>query len=205
MGRAAVRFRPAGSLPGVRRARVGTVVVTALAAVLLAGCDSGGDGSLGLAVTTPPASATAAGPTSAAPTPAPTSGPTAAPTSADPSDTGPASTYAALVADWQRARSVFFAAVSDGSARPVAQQRALATAFLTAQRRFAGELRAYAWPAGARPAVTALLGRNAAQQGPLAAMAGAGSAGEFTGRLADYGVGAGPENRALAAVSTALN
>lgn len=100
---------------------------------------------------------------------------------------------------------MFFAAVSDGSARPVAQQRALAAAFLAAQRRFASELTAYAWPVGARPAVTVLLRQNAAQQGPLAAMAGAGSAAEFTGRLADHGVGAGPENRALAAVSTALN
>lgn len=201
MGRGGGRFHPAGSLPGVRRAWAGTVLV----AVLVAGCDSGGDGTAELAVTTPAASATAAGPTAAAPTDAPTSTPTTAPTSAGPGSAGPASTYAALLADWQRARSVFFAAVSDGSARPVAQQRALATAFIAAQRRFAGELRAYAWPAGARPAVTALLGRNAAQQGPLAAMAGAGSTGEFTGRLADYGVGAGPENRALAAVSTALN
>ncbi len=36
-------------------------------------------------------------------------------------------------------------------------------------------------------------------------MAGAGSAGEFTGRLADYGVATPAENRAVAAVAAALN
>jgi hypothetical protein len=38
----------------------------------------------------------------------------------------------------------------------------------------------------------------------LAAMAAAGSKGEFTARLADYGVAAGPESAAVTAVARAL-
>jgi hypothetical protein len=45
---------------------------------------------------------------------------------------------------------------------------------------------------------------NSGQQADLAAMSRAGSAGEFTARLADYGVRTGAENAAVAAVATEL-
>ena len=176
------------------------VVVLLGAAALAAGCTSAGDDPAPLGVTTPPASATA-GPTAAPPAPAPTT--TKAPAPA-PTASGPQETYAALAADWQVARSRFFAAVSDGRQRTVAQQRALAAAYLAASRAFAAGLRKTAWPASARAQVRELLAANAAQQTRLEAMSTAASAGAFTGHLADYGVGAARENRALAAVATAL-
>jgi hypothetical protein len=115
----------------------------------------------------------------------------------------PLAAYEALVADWQRARSAFFAGVSSGR-RSLAAQHALAAAFLAGQRRFAAGLRSGRWPVAARPAVRALLAVNARQEAHLAAMATAPGPGAFTGRLADYGVGAAAENRAVAAVARSL-
>jgi hypothetical protein len=191
-------------LHAVRR----TVAVLLGAAALAAGCSSADDDPAPVGVTTPPASATV-GPTGSAassgpaapttPAPAPTR--TAAP-SATPS--GPQQAYASLAADWQIARSRFFTAVSDGKRRTVAQQRALATPFLAASRTFATGLRRASWPAKAQPAVRELLAANAAQQTRLQAMTTAASSGAFTGHLADYGVGAARENRAVAAVARAL-
>lgn len=182
-------------------------------AALAAGCTSAGDDPSPIGVTTPPPSATVgptgtAAPTGTAPTgtAAPTAEPTgtAAPTP-EPTASGPRAAYATLARRWQTARSRFFTAVTDGRPRTVAQQRALAAAYLSASRRFAAGLRSTAWPARARPAVRDLLAANAAQQVPLAAMARAASSGAFTGRLADYGVGAARENRAVAAVARALS
>lgn len=180
-------------------------VLLAAVALLAAGCQDD-PAPTDLAVTTPPASATAGvtptatgAPSTVAPPPPPP--PTA---TSVPVDT-PLGTYENLVAGWQAARSAFFAAVSDGRRRTVAQQRALAVAYLTGSRRFAAGLRATRWPAAAQPAVRDLLAANAAQQSHLVAMATAPSAGAFTGRLADYGVGAARENAAVAAARGALS
>jgi len=180
-----------------------TAIILALAAGLLAGCQ--GDGpDAELAVTTPPPSATAGAPTGTA-TPAPTTTP-APPTGPAPAPADPLTAYDALVADWQRSRSAFFTAVSDGTPRTVAAQRALATAHLAGLRRFAAGVRAAApgWPAPARTAARNLLAANSRQQGTLAAMARAPGAGAFTARLADYGVGVTAEERAIRAVRAAL-
>jgi len=186
-------------LHAVRRA----VAVLLGAAALAAGCTSAADDPAPVGVTTPPPSATV-GPTgtgaSTRPEPAPT--PTATPAR---TPSGPQEAYASLAAGWQTARSRFFTAVSDGRRRPVAEQRALAAAYLSASRRFATGLRVTAWPARARNAVRELLAANAAQQVPLKAMSTAASSGAFTGHLADYGVGAARENRAVAAVARALD
>jgi hypothetical protein len=194
-----VRFRRAGSLPGMRR----TAVLIPLAALLLAGC-GGDDGPTVLSVTTPAPSATAGAPTgSTAPTPsagtsAPAPGATAAPA-------GPRQAYQVMATTWQRARGVFFTAISDGRQRPVAQQRALAATYLRAQQAFAAGLSTTGWPEAARPAVRALLAVNREQQGNLAGMAAAGSAGEFTTLLGRYGVLAGRENAAVLAVAKTLD
>jgi hypothetical protein len=170
-----------------------------LVAALAAGCS--GDPPVSLDVTTPAASATAG----SAPPPA-TAGrrpPPPAPVDSVPS--GPPQVYQALVGDWQRSRSAFFAAVSSGESSTVATQRALAARFLAAERAFGAGLGGTDWPAAARPAVRALLDRVRAQQATIAAMAAAGSKGEFTARLADYGVAAGPENAAVTAVARVLH
>jgi hypothetical protein len=112
--------------------------------------------------------------------------------------------YETLSADWQRARSVFFAAVTDGRPRSLPQQRALAAAYLRGMRAFATGLRSRRWPPATAGPVAALLAANAAQQAPVAAMAAAGSVPAFTAALADYGVGAQRENAAVAAVQRAL-
>lgn len=180
-----------------------------LAAGLAAGCGDGGGGPVELAVTTPPASATAGSSSASGSTvPPPASATATPPPVEDPGGTGtagPAATYAALVREWQSARGQFFAALSAGRALPVEQENALAARFLAGQRRFATALRSYPWPAPARPAVRRLQAENAIQQRYITAMAEAGTAGEFTGRLADYGVGTPAENRAVAAVTAALN
>jgi hypothetical protein len=174
-----------------------TAVTLALAAGLLAGCQ--GDGPAAeLAVTTPPPSATAGAPAGTSPPPA-----TAVPA---PAPADPLTAYDALVADWQRSRSAFFTAVSDGTPRPVTAQRALAAAHLAGLRRLAAGVRAAApgWPAPARTAARDLLAANSRQQGTLADMARAPGAGAFTARLADYGVGVTAEERAIRAVRRAL-
>jgi hypothetical protein len=176
-----------------------------LAAVLVAGCSGGDGGPAVLAVTTPPASATAGPAGTAPPGSAAVPTGTVAPTGAVAPPSSPLGAYQGLAAQWQRARSAFFTAISSGRPVPLAQQRTLAGTFLAAQRRFATRLRAAGWPAAARPAVQQLVARNRGQQAPLAAMAAAGSKGELTARLADYGVGAGTENAAVAAVATALS
>jgi hypothetical protein len=112
--------------------------------------------------------------------------------------------YQVLVVDWQRARAAFFAAVSDGRPRTVAQQRALATAYLSGQRRFSAGLRDFDWPDGALRSVRALAAELRRQQDRVAAMTTAGSAGEFTARLAGYGTGTAAENAAVAAVTASL-
>ena len=178
-----------------------TVVATALLlSGLAAGC-SGDGGPVSLDVTTPPASAVAG---SATATAAPTR--PAAPTTSAPAalPDGPRQAYQALVGDWQQARSAFFAAVSAGQPVAVARQRALAGRFLAAEQAFGAGLHAADWPPGAGPAVRALLDRVRGQQATLAAMAAAGSKGEFTARLADYGVAAGRENEAVAALGRVL-
>ncbi|HEY6744760.1 MAG TPA: hypothetical protein VI357_03485 [Mycobacteriales bacterium] len=188
-----------------------TAVLIPLAALLLAGCGGGDDEPAVLSVTTPAPSATAgtpaapATPTGSAPAPAPTTapgattgpGPTAAPV-------GPAAAYQVLAIDWQRARGVFFTAISENQRRPVAQQRALAATYLRAQRAFADGLTRTGWPAGARPAVRALLAVNKRQEANIAAMASAPSSGAFTTALGRYGTLAGPENAAVTAVAKAL-
>jgi hypothetical protein len=202
-------------LSGVRR----SVAVLVLAAGLAAGC-SGPDGPTDFAVTTPPASATAAAPASQTPAPRTTAPvPSPAGTAPDATGTAPGATgtapgataaggplqaYLALSGRWATARGAFFTAVSDGSPRTVAQQRALAAAFLLEQRAFGAAVRAGRWPDAARPAVTAFLARNAAQEATVAAMARAGSRGEFTARLADYGTATAAETAAIRAVTTAL-
>jgi hypothetical protein len=176
--------------------RTVAAVPVLLAVVLLAGC-SGDDGPVHLSVTTPPASATAGSAPAPTPDPAPTGSPATVPNS-------PLAQFQSLVAGWQRARSTFFTAVSSGRPLTVAQQRALASTFLAAQRKFYAQLLAGGWPAVAQPAVSLLLGRNRGQQAGLVAMAAATSKGEFTARLGEYGVNTGPENQAVAAVVTAL-
>ncbi len=175
----------------------------ALVAGLLAGCQDG-EPAGELAVTTPPPSATAGGPPgSTAPPPGPT---TPAPATTAPAPADALTAYDALVADWQRSRSTFFTAVSDGTARPVAAQRALAAAHLAGLRRFAAGVRTASptWPAPARTAARDLLAANTRQQATLAAMAQAPGAGAFTARLADYGVGVTAEERAIRAVRRTL-
>jgi hypothetical protein len=189
------------------------------AAALAAGCQ-GSDEPVELAVSTPPASATEGTTTTASPAkgqpptgspakgqPAPgspaTGPPPTLPASSPAADT-PVAAYQDLVTGWQGARSAFFAALSDGRRRTTAQQHALAAAYLAGSRRFAAGLRVTPWPVPARAAVRELLAANAAQQATLVAMTTAPSAGAFTGRLADYGVGVARENAAVAAVWTAL-
>jgi hypothetical protein len=117
---------------------------------------------------------------------------------------GTLETYETLSADWQRTRSVFFAAVTDGKPRDLPAQRALAAAYLRGLRAFAAGMQARAWPPAANGHIAELLAANAAQQAHVAAMATAGSAAAFTAALAAYGIGAGPENSAVAAVQRAL-
>jgi hypothetical protein len=117
---------------------------------------------------------------------------------------GPAETYQALAADWQRARSRFFGTISSGRPLTLARQRATAAEYLAALRRFATGVRAHRWPPAARAAVAELLAANAQQQSHLVAMTRAASPFAFTSRLADYGVDAARENRAVAAVTRAL-
>jgi hypothetical protein len=177
-----------------------------LLALLPVGACQRDEATVRLTVTTPPASATAGGTVPARPTatqPASTQAP-ATPGPPPTAAAGPLAAYQALAADWQLARSRFFTAVSDGRARTPAEQRALAAAYLAGQRRLAAGLRGTEWPPAAAPAVRALLAVNAHQQAHVAAMARAPSAAAFTGRLADYGVGAARENAAVAAVARAL-
>ena len=182
--------------------------VLALAGLLLAGCSGGDDEPTELAVTTPGPSATAGAPSATGTTAPPTATMTATAT-ATPAPTaapaGPRQAYQVMATDWQRARGVFFTAISDGRQRPVAQQRRLAATYLAAQKAFAADLTATGWPAGAQPAVRALLAVNREQQANLAGMAAAGSAGEFTTLLGRYGVLAGRENAAVTAVAATLD
>jgi hypothetical protein len=197
----AVRFRWAGSLPGMWRA----AGVLALAGLLLGACSAGSDEPTELSVTTPGPAATAgtAAPTATTSLPAPNeTAPIPTPTTAAPA--GPRQAYQGMATSWQRARGVFFTAISDGRQRPVAQQRALAATYLAAQKAFAAELTATSSPAGAQPAVRALLAVNRQQQATIAGMAAAGSAGEFTTLLGRYGVLAGRESAAVTAVAKAL-
>lgn len=194
MRRVAAWFRRTGSLPGMRR----TAVLVPLAALLLAGCD--GDEPTVLSVTTPAASATAG---STTPTGAPATTP--APSTATAAPAGPQQAYQVLATDWQRARGVFFTAISENQRRPVAQQRALAGTYLRAQQAFATGLAGTDWPPGARPAVRSLLAVNKRQEASIAAMASAPSSGAFTTALGRYGTLTGPENAAVTAVATALD
>ena len=116
----------------------------------------------------------------------------------------PLPAYQALAADWQQARSRFFTEIGSGRPRTVAQQHALAARYLAALRRFAAGVRARTWPRAARPAVAELLAANAQQQSHLVAMTRAPGPSAFTERLADYGVDAARETRAVAAVERAL-
>ena len=197
-----------------------TAAAVSLSLLALAGCSAAEDEPVVLTVVTPPASATAAPPGTPAPTtdapgtgapdpgaPGASPGPgTAGPATVAPVPPagGPAGAYQGLVADWKGARAAFFGAVSDGRPRTVGEQRALAASFLAAQQVFAAGLRTTAWPEPARAPVAVLLQRNGGQQRTVAAMAGAGTSAAFTARLADYGVATGPEDKAVAAVSTAL-
>lgn len=184
------------------------VALLGAAAVLAAGCERGDGGGPAVGVTTPPPSATV-GPTGGTGTPPakgpPPTPPPATPPAATPPAGTPLGTYEGLVTGWQGARSAFFTAVSDGRRRTLAQQRALAAAYLAGSRRFAAGLAATRWPAAAVPAVRRLRAVNAEQQSRLAAMSTAPSAGAFTARLADYGTGAARENAAVAAVRVALS
>lgn len=179
-----------------------------LAALLLAGCSGGDDQPTVLSVTTPAASATAGAttPTATAATPTgaatPLPPPNEATTPAAPA--GPSDAYQGLAIDWQRARGVFFTAISDGRQRPVAQQRRLAATYLQAQKAFATGLGGTEWPAGARGAVRGLVAVNQEQQANIAGMATAGTSGAFTAFLGRYGVLAGRENAAVTAVAKAL-
>ena len=118
---------------------------------------------------------------------------------------GALAAYQALVADWQRSRSTFFTAVSDGRSRPVGQQRALAAAHLAGAAPVAAGVRAAApsWPAPARTRRAAAR-RQLRQQAILAAMARAAGPAAFTAGLADYGVGVAAEEQAIRAVERAL-
>jgi hypothetical protein len=180
-----------------------TAVLIPLAALVLSGCGGGADEPTVLSVTTPAASATAGAPsastttTRAPATSAP--GPTVAPPPA-----GPAAAYQVLAIEWQRARGIFFTAISENRLRPVAQQRNLAATYLRAQRAFAAGLTGTDWPAAARPAVRALIAVNQRQQAAIGAMAAAPSSGAFTTALGRYGTLTGPENAAVTAVAKAL-
>lgn len=199
MRRVAAWFRRTGSLLGMRR----TAVLVPLAALLLAGCSGGGDEPTVLSVTTPAASATAGSTTPTTPTGA--SATTPAPSTATAAPAGPRQAYQVLATDWQRARGVFFTAISENQRRPVAQQRALAGTYLRAQQAFATGLARTDWPAGARPAVRSLLAVNKRQEASIAAMASAPGSGAFTTALGRYGTLTGPENAAVTAVATALD
>jgi hypothetical protein len=179
-----------------------------LAAALLGGCDSGAGEPAVLPVITPPASATAAAPTTTGnPASTSASAPTSAPVptaSGVPTPASQAEAYQGMVRDWQTARGAFFAAVSDGRPRTAAQQRALAAALLAGERAFAARVRAADWPDGVRRPVAALLAQNRGQQTRIAAMARAGTSGQFTSGLADYGTGTAAENAAVTALTSAL-
>src|SRR5215213_3716053 len=184
----------------MRRRRAGVAAAgVALALALLAAC--GDDEPAPLVVTTPLPSATAGLP--APPAPAPTATGTAAPA---PAPVAALAAYRALVADRQRSRSTFFAAVSDGRSRTVEQQRALARTHLAGLRRFATAVRAAApgWPPPARTAARDLLAATGRQQAVLTTMTRAAGPGAFTAGLADYGVGVAAEDRAARAVDGAL-
>jgi hypothetical protein len=145
-------------------------------------------------------------PTAAAQPSGTTVAPTGTGTAAPPLPADDLIGYQELRAGWQEARLRFFTAVSDGRPRTIAQQRALAAAYLTGLRRFAAGVRdaSAGWPEATRPAVRELLAANAAQQVPVADMARAAGATAFADRLADYGVGVARENRAVDAVERAL-
>jgi ABC-type glycerol-3-phosphate transport system substrate-binding protein len=184
-----------------------TAVLIPLAALVLAGCSGGGDEPTVLSVTTPGPSATAGAATTTVP-PTTTAVPpttTAVPTTTTAVPAGPRQAYQVLATDWQRARGVFITAISENVLRPVAQQRALAGTYLRAQQAFATGLAGTGWPAGARPAVRALLAVNKRQEASIAAMASAPTSGAFTTALGRYGTLTGPENAAVAAVATALD
>jgi hypothetical protein len=197
--------------------RTWVVAAVALAASALAGCssDDGGEPAA-LPVTTPPPSATAAAPTTSAgtgtgtgslPVPSETGDRTTATTAtgtATAAPAGPVAAYQGLVLAWQQARAEFVGRVGDGRRHPVAEQRALAATFLRAQQAFVTGLQAADWPDPARRPVLALIAQNRRQQQYVAAMARAGSSGEFTAQLAGYGSGTPAENRAVAAVTSAL-
>jgi len=185
----------------MRRNWVAGLAVAALVWPACAGCqDDPPPGTL--PVTTLPPSATTGGPATA-----PTSGPpapTATSASVPPPAGGPLMAYRSLAGDWRRSRSRFFAAVSDGRRRTPAQQHALAAAYLAGLRRFAAGLRTGSWPASAGPVVRGLLAANARQQTRLVAMTRTPGPSAFAARLADYGVDAALENRAVAAVERVL-
>jgi hypothetical protein len=128
----------------------------------------------------------------------------AASVSLPPPDATPLQAYLALMVDWQRARSTFFGVVTAGRPLSLAQQHGLAAAYLRSERTFAGGVRSGPWPAAAAGPVRELLAVNAVQQAHLVAMTTAASPTGFTERLADYGVAAGRENRAVTAVQRAL-
>ena len=145
------------------------------------------------------------GTTTSAPSVVPTLQPLSpADTAAGMTPAPPRERYRALVSDWQRARSAFFAAVTSGERLTLGEEHGLAHGYLAASRRLAAGLRSTAWPAPAQPAIRELLAANAEQQRHLVAMAQAPSPFVFTQRLADYGVGAARENRAVTAVTRAL-
>jgi hypothetical protein len=186
---------------GVAGALCATVLAGLASLAALAGCQADPPVAGDLGATTPaPSGAPTLQPLSPADT---TAGTTPAPPVSPVSPT-PLETYGALVSDWQRARSAFFTAVASGERLTLGEEHRLARGYLAALRRLAGGLRSTAWPAVARPAVRELLAANAQQQRHLMAMAQAGSPFAFTQRLADYGVDAARENRAVAAVTRAL-
>jgi hypothetical protein len=181
---------------GAAGALCATVLVAGLAA--LAGCQADSPVVDGLGVSTP------------APSGAPTLPPVrptdtvAGMTSAPQATQAPRERYRALVSDWRRARSAFFTAVTSGERLTLGEEHGLARGYLAASSRLAAGLRSTAWPAVAQPAIRELLAANAQQQRHLLAMARAPSPFAFTQRLADYGVDAARENRAITAVTRAL-
>lgn len=183
-----------------------------LAAGLLAGCQDDPPPA-DLTVVTPPPSATVGAPSPAPTSPAPSSPAASSPAGSSPAASTPApapdqalAAYRAMLADRQRSRSAFFAAVSDGTPRTVAQQRQLAATHLAELRRFAAGVRAAApgWPAPARAAARDLLATGDRQLATVTRMARATGAGAFTAALADYGVGVAAEERAIRTVLRAL-
>jgi hypothetical protein len=166
-----------------------------LVLIVLAGCGGADPAPAGLPRAAPPPSLPSLSPVS-----------TVEPSGSQPPARlqGTLEAYETLSADWQRSRSVFFGAVTDGRARALPAQRALAAAYLRGMRAFGAGLGARSWPPVAAGPVAALLAANAAQQRNVAAMATAGSAPGFTAALAAYGVGAQRENTAVAAVQRAL-